>query len=152
VQPSPAPRKDLPVAPQTTETRPAWPEQPASFTEVFSNATLNLQAVDKKQELEATIAFDRSGFWLLDPQGRTLKAFPYANIKIAEYSSSKSPRWKNVGSGAPVTTSSSGRHWLMVQTQNDYALITLDRNNFRSVVGAFEIRSGKTVEIAAESK
>jgi hypothetical protein len=114
---------------------------------------LNLQTGDKRQELEATVAFDKSGFWLLDPQGKTLKAFPYVNIKIAEYSSSKSPRWKNVGSGAPASTANSGsRHWLMVQTQNDYALISLDRNNFRSVVGAFEIRSGKTVEIAAESK
>jgi hypothetical protein len=114
---------------------------------------LTLQTGDKKQELEATIAFDKSGFWLLDPKGTTLKAFPYANIKIAEYSSSKSPRWKNVGSGAPTSTSNSGsRPSLMVQTQSDYALISLDRSNFRSVVGAFEIRSGKTVEIAAESK
>jgi len=130
-----------------------WPEQPASFTEVFSNTTLNLQTGGKKQELEATIAFDKSGFWLLDPKGTTLKAFPYANIKIAEYSSSKSPRWKNVGSGAPSATLS-GRSgpWLMIQTQNDYALLSLDRNNVRSVVGAFEIRSGKTVEVAAESK
>jgi hypothetical protein len=40
----------------------------------------------------------------------------------------------------------------MIQTQNDYTLISLDKENYRSVVGAFEIRSGKTVETAAESK
>jgi len=40
----------------------------------------------------------------------------------------------------------------MVQTQSDYALLSLDKDNFRSVVGAFEMRSGKTVEIAAERR
>ena len=129
-----------------------WPEQPASFTEVFSKATW-IQVGDKKQELEATVAFDKNVFWLLDPKGNTLKAFPYANIKIAESSTAKSPRWKNVGAGAPSTTPGSGsKHWFMVQTQNDYALIALDKNDFRSVVGAFEIRSGKRVEVAAEGK
>jgi len=153
VQPNLVPRKDPSSVPRTNQTRPPWPEQPASFTEVFSNARLNTGTGDKKQELEATVAFDKTGFWLLDPQGTTLKAFPYDNIRTVEYSSSKSPRWKNVGSGAPVATSASGsRYWLMVQTQSDYALLSLDKDNFRSVVGAFEMRSGKTVEIAAERR
>lgn len=114
---------------------------------------LNLQSGSRKQELEATVAFDKNAFWLLDPRGTTLKVFRYTNIKIAEYSYSKSPRWKNVGSGAPSGVSGGGtRHWFMIQTQNDYTLISLDKENYRSVVGAFEIRSGKTVETAAESK
>jgi hypothetical protein len=107
----------------------------------------------KKPELEVTVAFDKDVFWVLDPRGTTLKAFPYADIKIAEYAYSKSPRWKNVGSGAPLGTSGSGtRHWFMVQTQNDYVLISLDKNDYRSVVGAFEIRSDKKVESAAEAR
>jgi hypothetical protein len=40
----------------------------------------------------------------------------------------------------------------MVQTQNDYALISMDKENYRSVLGAFEIRSGKTIEAATEAK
>jgi len=120
---------------------------------VFSKATLTVQVGAKKQDVEATVAFDKSTFWLLDPMGKTLKAFPYANIRSTEYSYSKSPRWKNVGSGAPlVTTGGGNKHWFMVQTQNDYILIALDKDNYRSVVGAFEIRSGKTVEVVKETK
>ena len=40
----------------------------------------------------------------------------------------------------------------MIQTQNDYVLISLDKNNARWVLGAFDIRSGKKVEAAAEGK
>ena len=120
---------------------------------MFSKATLNVQVGTRKQDVETTVAFDKNTFWLLDPKGKTLKAFPYSSIRIAEYSYSKSPRWKNVGSGAPlVTTGSGNKHWFMVQTQNDYALIALDKDNYRSVVGAFEIRSEKAVEKATESK
>ena len=112
-----------------------------------------VQVGTKKQDVETTVAFDKSAFWLLDPNGKTLKAFPYSSIKAAEYSYSKSPRWKNVGSGAPlVTTGSGNKHWLMVQTQSDYVLIALDKDNYRSVVVAFEVRSGKAVEKVTESK
>jgi hypothetical protein len=40
----------------------------------------------------------------------------------------------------------------MVQTQSDYVLIALDKDNYRSVVVAFEVRSGKAVEKVTESK
>ena len=112
-----------------------------------------LQSRAKKPEVEATVAFSNDGVWLLDPNGKTLKAVWYEDIKIAEYSYSKSPRWKDIGSGAPLETSGSGtRHWFMVQTQKDYILVSLDKENYRSVKGAFENRSGKKVETAEERK
>jgi hypothetical protein len=36
----------------------------------------------------------------------------------------------------------------MVQTQDDYALLHLDKETYRSVIAAFEIRSGKKVDTA----
>ena len=45
-----------------------------------------VQVGTKKQDVETTVAFDKSTFWLLDPNGKTLKAFPYSSIKAAEYS------------------------------------------------------------------
>ena len=116
---------------------------------MFPKATLNLQVGDKKRELEATVAFDRNAFWVLDERGTTLKAFFYTNIKIAEYTYSKSARWKTGAVGAPVLTSANGnRHWFMVQTQDDYALLYLDKDSFRSVVAAFELRADTKVETA----
>ena len=96
---------------------------------------------------EVTVAFDLNFFWILNVRGTTLKAFSYADIKRAEYVYSRAARWKTVAPGAPATSSAaSNRHWFMVQTQNDYVLLQLDKDNARSVIGAFEIRSGKKVE------
>jgi len=40
----------------------------------------------------------------------------------------------------------------MVQTQTDYALIQLDKTNYKLIVAAFETRTGKKVETVADSK
>ena len=110
---------------------------------------MNLQANGRNQEVEATVAFDRDGLWVLDPRGAPLKAFLYANIKMAEYTFARSVRWKAVAAGAPTVSSASGnKHWFMVQSQDDFALLFLDKDSYRSVIGAYEIRSGRKVEIS----
>jgi hypothetical protein len=107
---------------------------------------------ERRQEFEATVALDRDYFWVLNERGTTLKAFSYADIKTAEYTYSRAARWKSTVAGAPTAISASGnRHWFMVQTQDDYALLHLDKDTYRSVIGAFEIRSGKKVA-RADSK
>jgi hypothetical protein len=40
----------------------------------------------------------------------------------------------------------------MVQMQTDYALIQLDKTNYKLIVAAFETRTGKKVETVADSK
>ncbi|HET9220663.1 MAG TPA: hypothetical protein VFR18_27030 [Terriglobia bacterium] len=130
---------------RVNQPRPVSPEQPASFYEVFQKATL--QAVEKKQYVEAMVAFDRSYFWVLDVRGNTVKAFAYTDIKSAEYSYARSAQWTAIASGAPTSSSAGGnRHWFMVQTKDDYVLLQLDKENYRSVVRAFEIRAGQKVE------
>ena len=139
--PPPAP---APVA-RVNQPRPAWPEQPATFYEVFQKATL--QAVEKKQYMEAVVAFDRNYFWVIDGRGNTVKAFAYTDIRSAEYAYARSAQWKAIASGAPTSSSAGGnKHWFMVQTQDDYVLLQLDKENYRSAVRAFEIRTGQKVE------
>lgn len=147
----PAPKEFAPIS-LPVETRPAPAAQPFAFTEVFPKALLDIEVDKRKQEIEATVGFDRYSFWVLDKRGTALKTFQYASIRSAEYANARAPRWKN-GTGASALPAASGKkHWLMVQTQDDYALIQLDKNNYKSVIAAFESRAGKRVETVTDDK
>ena len=84
----------------------------------------------------------------------TLKTLPYSQMKTAEYSYSKSPRWKSgiglavaVGVFAiPLFFMKGKKHWLTIQAENDYAILHLDKGNFRVILPAFETRSRVKVE------
>ena len=147
----PAPREYVPI-PLPNETRSTLASQPFAFTEVFPKATLNVEVDKKKQEIDATIGLDRNFFWVLDKRGTALKTFAYATIRTVEYAYGNSPRWKG---GSPVATpvqSSGKKHWLMVRTQDEYALIQLDKTNYKPLLAAFESRSGKKIETVADSR
>jgi hypothetical protein len=117
---------------------------------VFPGATLNLLVDGERQEVEVFVGFDRHALLVLDERGMTLKDLPYSNIKVVEYTYSRSAHWKVFAAGAPDVSSASGnRHWLMVQTQDDYALLNLDNDNYQSAIAAFESRTGRKVEPAA---
>jgi hypothetical protein len=92
--------------------------------------------------------------------GAELKSFPYASIKTAEYSYSKSPRWKS-GIGAavavgifalPIFFMKGKKHWLTIAAEGDYALMQLDKGNYKIILPAFESRSGVKVVTVAEEK
>ena len=92
--------------------------------------------------------------------GAELKNLAYADIRAAEYSFSKSPRWKS-GVGAaiavgvfalPIFFMKGKKHWLTVHGKGDFALLQLDKNNYKIVLPAFEARSGIKVETVAEEK
>lgn len=102
--------------------------------------------------------------------GEVLKRFAYADIRAAEYSYSKHPRWKagaGTAAGAllfaplalialpvaiPLAFSKSKRHWLTVRTGQDYAVLRLDKEARKLIIPAFEVRSGVKVEPVGENK
>ena len=92
--------------------------------------------------------------------GADLKTLPYTTIKSAEYGYSKSPRWKS-GIGAavavgvfapPIFFMKGKKHWLTLQTADDYAMLRLDKANYKIILPAFETRSGVTVETVADER
>lgn len=98
--------------------------------------------------------------------GSLLKSFKYADIKNAEYSFSKNPRWKTgLGLGAasvvfpplllvaiPLGFSKHRRHWLTVKTADDYAVLKLSKSNRKLILPAFETSTGVEVSGKGESK
>lgn len=97
---------------------------------------------------------------------KIFKTFRYADIKDAEYSYTKNPRWKTgVGLGAasilfppllfiaiPIGFSKHRRHWLTVRTGNDYAVLKLSKSNRKLILPVFETKSGVSVSGNGDDK
>ena len=59
---------------------------------------------------------------------------------------SKSPRWKSGLFISPFLFLSSGKkHWLLVKTDNDYAMLRLDKGNYKLILADLEMRTGLRV-------
>lgn len=98
--------------------------------------------------------------------GAVLKTFKYTELKDAEYSYSKNPRWKTglgVGAAAflfpplflvaiPLGFTKHRRHWLTVRTADDYAVLKLSKSNRRLILPTFETKTGVEVKGMGEEK
>jgi hypothetical protein len=125
-----------------------------STPQTFPGAKLNLQVGEKKKEVDAIVKVDQNAFVVADKKTDiAVKTFSYANIKNAEYSYSKSPRWKTAIFVSPLFLFTSGKkHWFMVQSGDDYAVMQLDKTNYKLILAAFETKSGKKVETVEDKK
>ncbi len=125
----------------------------------FHKIKLLVNTGTKPAETDVTLRLENDRVVLTARDGGAeLKSLPYKHIKSAEYSYSKSPRWKS-GIGAavavglfalPIFFMKGKKHWLTVHGEGDFALLRLDKNNYKIILPAFEARSGVTVETVAE--
>ena len=89
-----------------------------------------------------------------------LKQFSYQDIQGGEYSFSKAPRWKTGGGLAlaigvlavPLFFLKGKKHWLAFQGAGDFAMLHLDKKNYKAIILALEAKTGITVETVEESK
>ena len=122
--------------------------------ESFPKARLNFLIDGAKREVEAVVVLDQNALIVTDRKDRSvLKIFPYPNIRSAEYAFARSPKWKAPALGNIFFLDpKSKKHWFMVRTIDDYALIELDSANSNLVLEAFEIRAGRKVETVEDSR
>jgi len=97
---------------------------------------------------------------------KIFKTFKYSEIKDAEYSYSKNPRWKTgLGLGAasvvfppllliaiPMGFSKHRRHWLTLRSGDDFAVLKLSKSNRKLILPAFETKTGVNVFGKGENK
>lgn len=127
----------------------------------FHKVKLMVNTGDKPAETDVTLFLEPDRLVVRSKAGGAeLKSFPYSAVKAAEYSYSKSPRWKS-GVGAavavgifalPIFFMKGKKHWLTIHAENDYALLRLDKGNYKIILPAFEARTGVKVETVAEEK
>lgn len=151
----------LGISPGTTRSAPI-PSAPAkSSKDVFKKVDLLVPKGDTADEKSARLIFDRNTLVIeVDEDSEIFKSFPYQSIKSAEYSYSKHPRWK-AGIGAaiavgvfalPLFFMKGKKHWLTIKTGDDYAVLRLDKDNYKIILPTFEARTGKKVETVEDEK
>ena len=158
------------IPPKAAETRTVAPAQPSLTTrgrvensrtpppsraiETFQKSMLNTTVEDKTRESAVIVRYEPSALVIADKNsGLATKTFPYADLKGVEYSYAKSPRWKTAIFVSPLFLFTSGKkHWFLVQGEGDYALLHLDKTNYRLILAAFEARTGLKVETVTDTK
>jgi hypothetical protein len=158
------PRTQTPTPQPVSPAQPSLPANSASAApvalpptraaETFQKSKLNITVDDDTRESDVIVRYDPNALLIVDKKsGAAAKTFPYAEMKGAEYSYAKSPRWKTAIFVSPLFLFTSGKkHWFLVQGTGDYALLHLDKSNYRLILAAFEARTGLKVETVADSK
>ncbi len=131
-----------------------------AVADTFTNVKLIVNTGDKGEEQEAVLHFDETALVVRSRSGAVLKTLAYADIKGADYAYAKSPRWKSgiglaVAFGIfalPVFFMKGKKHWLTIAAEKDFAVLRLDKNNYRIILPTFEARTGKRVEAVADEK
>lgn len=139
---------------------------PVCGQERFGKIELLVQNKDRLNEKTVVVVFNEDSMTIDAKDNSFDKTFKYSDIKAAEYSYSKTPRWKTgLGLGAaaflfpplflvaiPLGFTKHRRHWLSIRTGDDYAVLKLSKSNRKLIIPAFETKTGVTVEAVGEDK
>jgi hypothetical protein len=120
----------------------------------------------KSVETDADITFEATTVKVVPDKTQfkeSTKEFAYADIKQADHSYSKKPMLS--GGGAVATALLVGvifalpflfikkkKHWMTVQTEDEFAVIKLGDRNYRSIVAEFETRGVTVNDLKEQSK
>ncbi len=115
----------------------------------------------KSKETDAVLRINEENFQLIIEKTRFKeheKQFAFANLKVADYSYSKKPMLS--GGGAIATALLVGfifalpflfikkkNHWMTVQTEKEFAVIKMDKSNYRAIIAEFETHGVKVNEV-----
>lgn len=153
--------------------------QAVSVDEVFT-AEMLLPRGEKIERQKVRLHFLTERLLIENENGEDLKSWAYAEVKAADYSYTKHPRWREgvaltatgllLGSSLAVLAvtpllpfvaiiggiklaKSKGRsHWLTIRTAEDYAVLRLNKQSQRLILAALETHSNVKVEILPDKE
>lgn len=129
--------------------------------DIFQKVDLMVPTGDKAKETDVTLQFTEDRLLINAKKGGSeLRNFVYTDIKTAEYSYSKHPRWRAGAATAvfigvfalPLFFMKGKKHWLTIRTEKDFAVLRLDKDNYKYILPTFETRTGIKVETIGEDK
>lgn len=156
-------------------------DKTAKPTEVFEKVELLILSGKKLEKIPVRLRLEGKSLIVeSEKSGDVMKNFSYDEIKSAEYSYSRHPRWKTgagtaaavggaaaiispllliavvpwmaIPAGVMMAKSKSKRHWLTIKTGSDYAVLRLDKDISKLVIPAIETHAGVKVEDIGEKK
>jgi hypothetical protein len=135
--------------------------------EKFENIEFMQPNGDNLRETDVRVEFDETTMRVISRSKRTvLKEWRYTEIRSAEYSYTKNPRWKTgLGLGAasilfpplifvaiPLGFTKHRRHWVTVRTDNDYAVLKVGKGVRKLFMPAFETRTSVQIQALGDDK
>jgi hypothetical protein len=141
--------------------RPAEPEAPAAPVPVDMDAVavpsafagVKLFMTDRERagsrDVVMHLSTDRLAL-LPNDGGPPILTLPYSQIQQATYVHARDPQWESSLGSPPAKIGGAGllsraRHWFVVQTKDNYAILQLDGDQWSNIVENFERRTGLTV-------
>lgn len=139
----------------------------ATGVEKFDNIEFIQPNGDNLRETSVLVEFDDTTMRVISRANRSvIKEWSYSEIKSAEYSYTKNPRWKTgLGLGAasvlfppliliaiPVGLTKHRRHWVTVRTDNDYAVFKVGKGVRKLFMPAFETRTSVEIRALGDDK
>jgi hypothetical protein len=133
----------------------------------FENIDMIEPNGSKVRELEVRVVFDADAVRVLSrSNGSVLKEWKYDEIKSAEYSYTKNPRWKTgLGLGAagvlfpplwfiaiPLGFTKHRRHWVTIRTADDFAVLKVGKSVRKIFIPAFETKTAVNVQALGDDK
>lgn len=135
--------------------------------EKFENIEFIQPNGDNLRETDVRVEFDDTTMRVLRRSDRSVvKEWSYSEIKSAEYSYTKNPRWKTgLGLGAaallfpplffiaiPLGFTKHRRHWVTIRTENDYAVFKVGKGVRKLFMPAFETRTSIQIQALGDDK
>jgi len=122
----------------------------------FRNAKLQIQQGDKQKEIDSVLRYEPQAL-VVRPNGQkefeAARTLRYSDVTSAEYTFGKSPRIAAALLVSPLFLfNSSKSHWLTIKTGDDYALLRLDKSNYKLVIAELEKRTHVVVASIGENK
>lgn len=126
----------------------------AQTDQFFDKSHLSVQINGETESVETFLRFDGDSFDIVSKKSKqTIKSYAYPDIKSVEYSYAKSPRWKTAIFVSPLFLFTSGKkHWLLTHGSSDFAMLRLDKSNYKMILATLESKTGKTVETVGDEK
>jgi hypothetical protein len=135
--------------------------------DVFEGLELVRPEGDHTRETDVRLFFNADSMTIVSKSGGpALKQWKYSEIRSAEYSYSKNPRWKTgLGLGAasvlfpplilvaiPIGFTKHRRHWVTLRTADDFAVLKVSKKVRKLFMPAFETRTGVTIKALGDDK
>lgn len=120
----------------------------------------------KSKETDAVLRIEKETFEVVIEKKRFQehnKKLAYTDLKVADYSYSKKPMLSVGGAVAtallvgfifalPFLFIKKKNHWLTVQTEDQFAVMKLDKSNYRAIIAEFETHGVKVNEVKEEDQ
>jgi hypothetical protein len=137
----------------TAPATPAAPEAASAPAENFGDIKAMVFEGSKSREVDALLSLEPGNLIVRNKSdGAVLRTVPYRAIAAATYARGRKPRGQTLpgASNIPDDVGGSGifggaRHWLTLQTADDYVIIRLDDRNVIAVLNGLEARTGNKV-------